>query len=43
MREEYIASGDFNLHHESWGRPDAPKTHAKKSEELLIVIGYAKM
>ena len=36
--EEHIALGDFNLHHESWGGPDASKTHVEESEELLIAM-----
>ena len=34
----HIALGDFNLHHELWGGPDASKTHIGKSEELLIAM-----
>ena len=35
--EEHIALGDFNLHHESWGGPEASKIYTEKSEELLLV------
>ena len=36
--EEHIALGDFNLHHESWGGPEASTAHIEKSEELLLVM-----
>lgn len=35
--------GDFNLHHESWGGPEASMAHIEKSEELLLVMQRREM
>ncbi len=36
--EECIVLEDFNLHHESFGGPEASTAHTGKSEELLLII-----
>ena len=41
--EEHIALGDFNLHHESWGGPEASTAHIEKSEELLLLMQRREM
>ncbi len=41
--EKCIVLGDFNLHHESWGRPEASTAHIEKSEELLLIMQRRKM
>lgn len=34
---------DFNLHHKSWGRPEASTAHIEKSEELLLTMQRREM